>query len=190
MSDVIEAGGHAYWVPISLEIDPDEVQQQLLDRFGREESTADNAALLTGAARQLLDANAAAGPGMVNVGAWGLLREPDALVVRAIASLQYVVLPEDITADDVVRHLAGEEPLFEDPQVQPIETRSGDAVSARLRPMLDDAGTTQVHEAAAVLWHRPEVSAWFILSTYSTDLVEAREVGDRLDELAAGIEGL
>lgn len=190
MSDVIEAGGHAYWVPVSLEIDPDEVQQQLLDRFGREEATADNAALLTGAARQLLDANAANGPGMVNVGAWGLLREPDTLDVRAIASLQYVVLAEDITADEIVRHLAGDEPLFEDPLLQPIETRSGDATSARLRPMLEDGGTTHVHEAAAVLWRRADASAWFILSTYSTDLVEAHEVGVRLDELAAGIEGL
>lgn len=73
-----------------------------------------------------------------------------------------------------MQHLAGDEPLFEDPVLQPIETRSGEATSARLPPMLEESGTTYVHEAAAVLWHRPDDSSWFILWTYSTDLGEAR----------------
>lgn len=191
MTDFIEVTGHELWVPIPLDRDPDEVHDQLSDRFGPGDPAADNAALLSGVARRLAEADDGAGrTGVHNLAAWALVTQPDELVVRALATLRAVLLEPGVTAEEVVRGLAGDEPLFEAPAVRPIDTRSGEALTVRLRPMVDEGPVPQVHELAAVLWARPEVEAWHVLSTYSTDLVEAREVGELLEELAAGIEGL
>lgn len=189
ISDDLIVGGHELWVPIPLDGDPDDLHEQLLDRFGTDDAAAAAAALLTGVARQLGDARQPAAGRPVQLAAWGLLSEPQTLDVRALATLS-LAFADTAEAADVVSSLAEGETLFEDPDTQPIDTRSGEAISVRLRPMVDDDGTTQVHEVVAVLWARPDDSAWYILSTYVDDLVEAREIGDLLEELAAGVEGL
>lgn len=191
MNDVIEAAGHELWLPIPLDRDAEAMYDELVRRFGDGDEAADHAALLAGVARQLADANAdAASTGMQNLAGWALLERPDALAVRALATLRVVLLESDITAEEVVRELSGGDTLFEAPVSQPMDTRSGEAVNVRLRPMVDEAGASRVHEVAAVLWPRPEQEAWYILSTYSTDLVEAAGIGELLEELGAGIEGL
>ena len=166
MNDVIEAPGHDLWVPIPLDRTPEAVQQQLLDRFGDDDETADNAALLAGVARQLAETNEQAEQtGMQNLAAWGLLVDPGTLVIRALATLRVALLEPDTTAEEVVRGLSGAETLFEEPLTHPMETRSGEAVNVRLRPMVEEAGSSRVHEVAAVLWPRPELEAWYILGT-------------------------
>jgi hypothetical protein len=187
----IEAPGHELWVPIPLDLGPEELYEQLLDRFGRDAATADNAAAMAGAARQLVEANAhAEETHSQNLAGWALVSAPSSLSVRAFATLRGATLDPGTTPREVVDQLTEGETLFEDPVLRPLETRSGDATSIRARPMVDVDGASRVHELTAVVWSRPELSAGYILSTYSTDLVEAREIGELLDELAASIAGL
>jgi hypothetical protein len=191
MTDFIDAAGHSLWVPIPLDRDSETVHAELLARFGADDPTADHAALIAGVARQLTEGNdVVEQDGVQNLAAWALLQRPEELVVRALATLRVVLLETEVAAEEVVRELSGAETLFEAPALRPVDTRSGEAVSVRLRPMVEEAGASRVHEVSAVLWSRAEQSAWYLLSTYSTDLVEAGEVHALLEELAAGLEGL
>lgn len=192
MSEEILAGGHELWVPVALDMEPDELERQLLDRFGDDDATADSAAFLVGTARQLAQANATAEDAMIlNLAAWGLLTKPDVLHIRGVATLRAAGgLAPGTTADQIIERLAGGSVLFDAPVKYPIDTHSGEAVSVRVRPMVDEDGVSRVVELAAVLWARPDVSAWYMLSTYTEDLVEAKEIGELLEELGAGMEGL
>lgn len=157
---MIEAGGHELWLPIPLEGDPEWLHEELVRRFGDGDETADNAALVVGAALQLGEANLEADrTGMQNLAGWALLDQPDQLTVRALAALRVVLVEGDLTAAEVLAELSGGETLFESPVSQPMDTRSGEAVTVRLRPMVEEAGTSRVHEIAAVLWPRPEHQA-------------------------------
>jgi hypothetical protein len=191
VNDVIEATGHELWLPIPLDRETDGMYDELLQRFGHRDQAPDSAALVVGVARRLADANAdVERTGMQNLAAWALLERPDVLTVRALATLRVALLEPDLSADEVVRGLSDGESLFEAPVLQPMDTRSGEALSVRLRPMVEEAGASRVHEVAAVLWQRSAQQAWYILSTYVTDLVEAAEIAGFLEELGAGIEGL
>lgn len=191
MNEPIEAAGHELWLPIPLDGEPEAFHEELVRRFGDADENADHAALLVGVARQLRDANAGAErTGTQNLAGWALLERAGTLAVRALATLRVVLLEPDITATEVVEALSGAETLFETPLSRQMDTLSGEAVNVRLRPMVEQEGGSRVHEVAAILWPRPQQEAWYILSTYSTDLVEAAEIGGLLEELAAGIEGL
>jgi hypothetical protein len=189
----IEATGHELWVPVPLDCDPEGLQQRLVDRFDAdpEGTVVDHAAMVAGVARRLIDANASSEEtAIMALAAWALVEEPDTLRVRAFATFRVAVMDPGTTADEVARGLVGTDPMFQEPVSRTLDTLSGEAVSMRIRPMVDEDGASRVHELAAVLWSRPETGAWYVLSTYSLDLVEAAEVGELLDELAAGISGL
>lgn len=194
MTGDIESTGHRNWVPIPLDVAPDAVHAQLLDRFsgaGADDRVADTAAALTGAANQLLAANEQSrADGVQNLAAWALVGDDDILDVHGFATLRISPLEEALSDEAYVRLLTDGETLFQPPLVETMETMSGDAISLRFRPMFDDSGESQVHQVSAVLWPRPEAEALYTLSSYSTDLVEAAEAGDLLDELGAGFKGL
>lgn len=184
MSD-IEGYSHARWVPIPLDQEADAVHDALVKRFGP--SAEDSASAMTGVVRQLQQANAAtADDGLINLAAWALVAEPGVLDVQAFATLRAIGITDDLTQAESVEAVVADAVLFQAPVVETMETMSGDATSLRFRPMDGD----EVHQIMAVLWTRPASNALYVLSSYSTDLVEAAEVGDLLDELGAGIGGL
>lgn len=186
MSEFIEASSHPLWLPIALDRTAEDLQESVVDRFGP--GSEDVAAAMAGVAHQLREAGGTvADDGMVNLAAWALLVEPEVLDVRAFATLRAIGIVDDITQQEAVDAVIGDATVFQAPQVETFETLSGDATSLRFRPMVDDA---EVHEVLAVLWPRPQSHALYVLSTYSTDLVESADIGDLLDELGAGIQGL
>jgi hypothetical protein len=185
----IEATGHELWIPLPLEGPSEVVTQQLTQRFGDDDSVADQIALLTGVVTQLQQANDQ-DEGVLNLAGWALVRRPDQLDVRTLATLRAVAVDEGTTAEEVGRGLAAGSTLFEEPTLTEVETMSGDALGIRLRPMVEEGDSTQVHEAIGLVWLREGDQVCFLLSTYVDDLVEALEIGDLLDELGAGIKGL
>ncbi|MGI9155900.1 MAG: hypothetical protein ACR2FG_04595 [Marmoricola sp.] len=192
MYDDLEATGHKYWIPIPLDVPPDALYQHLLERFrgtASEDSVANNASAMMGVANELRDPRNTE-ESTQNLAAWAMVREPDALEVHGFATLRASVIERGTTTDECIRGLMEDQPLYQDPVVMTMETMSGDATSLRYRPMVEDQGETQVHQVTAVLWPRPDERLLFTLTNYCLDLVEAAEIGDRLDELGAGIKGL
>lgn len=200
---------HPLWMPVPLSADPDVFHDEMLQHFGNDEDVSLNADMLTGLVRNLAAANAAydagGNDGVLNAAAWALLTETDVLDVRAVAILQVLVLSPDMTVEDVIKEIADGADVLQTPLAAKLETASGDAENVRLRVVADDK--TSVHEMAAILWQRPGVTEaevdpgmaagplpenamWYVLSTYTTELSQADEVGDRLEELGAGIGGL
>lgn len=191
MYDDIEATGHQYWIPIPLDVPPDALYQLLLERFagsGSENDVANSASAMIGVANELR--REGQDDGLGNLAAWALTRQPDKLDLGGFAALRVSSTEEGWTDDDCVHEVIAELPLYQDPVVERMETMSGEALSVRYRPMVEQDGETQVHQVSAVLWPRLDERLVFTLTNYSFDLVEAAEVGDRLDELGAGIKGL
>jgi hypothetical protein len=190
MDEQIELTEHARWAPIPLGVDPEEIRTQLAGAFaGAASYDADaGAAAMAGVAAQL---QAPPSDGSVNLAAWARVATPNELDVLGFATLRVVPLEPDASHDDVMALLLAGQQLFQDPAVTTISTRSGDAVSVQLRPLVDGPdGQVEVHQVSAVLWSRPTHRALFMLSAYDLDLVEATETAELLDELAAGIAGM
>jgi hypothetical protein len=189
MNEQIELGEHAQWAPIPLGVDPDEIREQLAAAFASSSYDADAAAAaMAGVAAQL---QAPTSDGAVNLAAWARVGTPNELDVRGFATLRVVPLEAGASDDDVMALLLEGQELFQDPAVTTISTRSGDAVSVQVRPLVHTAGgQVEVHQVSAVLWSRPSHQALFMLSSYDVDLVEATDTAVLLDELAAGISGM
>ena len=68
------------------------------------------------------------------------------------------------------------------------DTASGPATVVRHRPVDQTVEPRAVHQAAAVVWHRPADHVAYVLSTYSPDLVDAVPLVAALLELAAGVD--
>lgn len=189
MNEELELGEHAYFAPIPLDQDPEVIRQQYASAFASTTPDSDAvAAAIAGIASQL---QAPTTDGAVNLAAWARVGTPNELDVRSFATLRVVPLEEDARDEDVMALLLEGQELYQDPAVETLPTRSGDALSVRVRPLVRaDDGQIEVHQINAVLWSRPGHQALFMLSSYETDLVEAMDAGDLLDELAAGIEGM
>lgn len=189
MNEQIELGEHAYWAPIPLQEDPEEIRQRYASAFASSTPDADAvAAAIAGVATQL---QAPTTDGTVNLAAWARVGVPNELDVRSFATLRVVPLEQDARDEDVLTLLVEGQELYQDPGVQTLATRSGDALSVQVRPLVrTDDGQIEVHQVNAVLWPRPTHQALFMLSSYETDLIEATEAAPLLDELAAGIVGM
>lgn len=190
MNSNIDVTGHRYWIPIPLDVTPENLFKSLMERFGATFVIGldANVAAVVGAARLLQQTNVAVGDdGLLNLAGWALTHDPDGLEFWAVATLAVTSMQADATADDCVNAVIGDQQLFQTPVVETMETMSGDAISLRYRPMVED---NQVHQSTAVMWLRPEQQALYLLTNYCTDLVEAGEIGDLLDELGAGVKGL
>jgi hypothetical protein len=191
MSDIVVAA-HPSWVALPLDRSADVLEAELrerLDGLGDRRQIDEAVVLLSEVARQLAAPPAEDLPAL-NVSAWVLLADPAGLDLRAFATLRVVTIGPDTTAEDAVNLVLAEAEVFQEPVVERLETRSGDAIGLRYRPMVDNVGRSEVHQVSAVLWPRPERELLYVLSNYCEDLVEAAEIADRLDELGAGIEGL
>lgn len=196
MNDVplsdIHAAGHRHWIPIPLDRSADVFEAELRERLtgrGSAEEVELAVTLLSALAERL-----ALPPGedvpALNVAAWAFLADPDVLSFTAFATLRAARIGTEAGPEECVEVVLADSTLFQEPVVETLETRSGDATSVRYRPMVQEGEETQVHQVTAVLWPRPAQEMLYVLSSYATDLVEAAGVGDRLEELAAGMEGL
>lgn len=192
MSEDIVAAGHAYWLPLPLEESEAALTQDLRERFA-ETTPADALELEAAGLAMIVEELAKPLPeesDTRNLAAWALLHDPERLDTRGFATLRAVRVAAGTSEEECVSLVVEDQPLYQDPLVTRMETRSGDAISLRFRAMVEEDGETQVHQTSAVLWPRTEHHLLFVLSNYATDLVEAAGIADRLDELAAGIEGL
>ncbi|MCD9199315.1 hypothetical protein [Aeromicrobium wangtongii] len=189
MNEHIELGEHAYWAPIPLDEDPEVIRQRYAAGFTSSTLDADaGAAAMAGVAAQL---QAPTADGTVNLAAWARVGVPNELDVQAFAALRVVPLEEDARDEDVIALLTEGHELYQEPVVETLSTRSGDALSVRVRPLVHaEDGQIEVHQINTVLWSRPQHAALFVLSSYETDLVEATAAAILLDELAAGIGGM
>lgn len=191
-SQEILAAGHPLWIPLPLDCSAEVLEAELTERFaGRasDEQVTFVVGLLTQLAERLSQPPADGVPA-VNMAAWVLLADPDGIGLRAFATLRAAALASDATREDCIEIARAGIPVFQEPVVEDMETRSGTAIALRYRPMVEADGTTEVHQVSAVLWPRPEHNVLYLLSNYCEDLVEAAEIADLLDELGAGIEGL
>lgn len=189
----IVVGGHEHWIPLPLDRSGDVLEAELRDRLagrGSADEVELGVALLASAAGQLAPPPGEDLPAL-NLAAWALLgEEPHPLSFRAFATLRVVRIGTDATVENCTELVLADSEVFQEPVVEALETRSGAATGLRYRPMVREHGETAVHQVTAVLWPRPQAEMLYVLSNYSTDLVEAAGIGDRLEELAAGIEGL
>lgn len=193
---VIESEGHRHWVPLPMDEEPDEIGAALRRRFSPRADTSDEVLELNLAAAQGIATNLqqqaaqSADDGIVVCAAWVLLPEPTRFEVRAVATLRAVGVVPGLASPHLVEDVVGEGPRHGDPVVEPFETWSGEAHSIRYRPIVESGGEQQVHQVNAVLWDRADQGVAFVLSCYVDDLIEAGDVGDLLDELAAGMKGI
>lgn len=190
----IESEGHASWVPLDLERTAVQTAEELRRRFepaDEDELFELNVAAATGTVASLREQSAAleAG-GTVVCAAWLLTREPTRLDVRAVAVLRASAVPVGTPVDVLVAGVVGDEPHHGEPWVEELETWSGEAHRVRYRPVVHRAGGDEVHQVNVVLWSRPDDGVVFLLSCHVDSLLEANQVGDQLDELAAGMRGI
>ena len=193
-ADVIESAGHRYWVPLPLDADPTETVASLRRRFdgtAPESELEANLSVAQGTVTTLqAQAHGAFDQGIITCAAWVLTADPDRIDIRATAVLRASVVEPGSTVDDCIRVVLGEQPQHGSPTVEPMETLSGDAWSIRYRPVVRVGAEDQVHQINTVLWTRLDDSIVFVMSAYADDLLQANEIGDRLDELAAGMRGI
>jgi hypothetical protein len=190
--DDILAAGHVNWLPLPLDGSQPDLAGELRERFaaGTPAFALDAAITALTATVEELSKPPVPDVPALNLAAWVLLRDPETLAPDGFALLRGIHVAESTTQDEATASIVGEDPTYQDPVVEPLDTRSGPATSIRVRPMVDQGAGHAVHERSAVLWLRPDQQVLYVLSTYTADLVLAAEVFDRLEELAAGIEGL
>jgi hypothetical protein len=192
----IESEGHRSWVPLPMDQHPTEITGDLRLRFGPAAGATDEVVELNLAAAQGIVANlrqqaeTAADQGTVTCAAWLLVLDPSRFEIRAVAVLRAVAVEPRTSVDDLVRDVVGDDPQHGTPLVEVFETFSGEAVRVRYRPVVEDGGERSVHQVNAVLWDRTDQQVAFLLSCYVDNLVEADDIGDLLDELAAGMRGI
>lgn len=191
---VIESEGHRSWVPLDLDLTAVQTAEELRRRFepaDEDERFELNVAAATGTVASLREQAAALeASGTVVCAAWLLTREPTRLDVRAVAVLRASAVPVGTPLDALVEGVIGDEPRHGEPWVEELETWSGDAHRIRYRPLVRVDGDDEVHQVNVVLWSRPEDGVVFLLSCHVDSLLGAHQVGDLLDELAAGMKGL
>lgn len=187
MKDEIEVAEHPRWVPVPLDQDPETTRQHWESVAEGADDPAGVGALMASVVRQL---QAADDPEVLPLAAWALLEPTGALDVSGFAMLRLMPVEETTDEDSVVRDLVSATPVFSDPVIGSVETRSGPAVSVRMRPMVEVDGRQEVHHLTTVLWVRASHQALFSLSYYGTQLTDSLEGADLLEELAAGVDGL
>jgi hypothetical protein len=192
----IESEGHRSWVPLPMDLHPTEIAGELRRRFGPAAGTTDEPVELNLAAAQGIAANlqqqaeTSAEQGTITCAAWLLVPDPARFEIRAVAVLRAVAVEPGTSVDDLVRDVIGEDPQHGEPLVETIETWSGEALQVRYRPVVDVDGERHVHQINTVLWDRTSQQVAFLLSCYVDNLVEGDDIGDLLDELAAGMRGI
>lgn len=192
----IESEGHRNWVPLPMDVDPEEIARELRRRFGPPAGTQDEVVELNLSAAQGIATNLQrqAGDleqqGTVTCAAWILTLDPGRLEIRAVAIMRATAVDASQSTDELVQEVVGDQPRRGDPVVEPFDTWSGEAYRIRFRPIVTVDGEDEVHQVNAVLWPRQEQETVFLLSSYVEGLIEANEVGDLLDELAAGTRGI
>lgn len=192
----IESEGHRNWVPLPMDQSPEQVGAALHRRFGPPAGTVDEVLDLNLSAAQGVAANlqrqaaASIDDGVVVCAGWVLVLEPSRFEIRAVAVMRAMAVVPGTSADDLIQDLLGEEVRHGEPLVEEFETWSGEAFAIRYRPVVEVDGEREVHQVNAVLWDRAEQGIAYVLSCYVDNLIEANEVGDLLDELAAGMKGI
>lgn len=192
----IESEGHRNWVPLPMEESPEQIGAALRRRFGPPEGTTDDVLDLNLSAAQGIAANlqrqavATSDAGVVTCAAWVLVLDPGRFEIRAVAVLRASAVVPGTSVDDLVQDVLGEGARHGEPLVEGFETWSGEAYTIRFRPVVEVEGEREVHQVNVVLWDRAEQGIAYTLSSYVENLVEAGEVGDLLDELAAGMRGI
>ena len=187
MKDEIEVAEHPRWVPVPLDQDPESTRQHWEGVAEGAPDPAGVGAAMASVVRQLQTSD---DPNVVPLAAWALLEPTGALDVSGFAVLRLMPVEPTADEDSVVRDLVSGTPVFSDPLIGQVETRSGTAVSVRLRPMVEVDGRPEVHHLVTVLWVRPSHQALFTLSHYGTDLTASLETADLVEELASGVDGL
>ena len=187
MKDEIEVAEHPRWVPVRLDQDPETTRRHWETVAEGSDDPAGVGALMASVVRQLQTSE---DPNVVPLAAWALLEPTGALDVSGFAILRLMPVEESADEDSVVRDLTAGTPVFSEPVIGSVETRSGVAVSVRMRPMVAVGGQQEVHHLTTVLWVRPRHQALFSLSYYGTRLTDSLESADLLEELAAGVDGL
>jgi hypothetical protein len=196
VSDVILTEGHRSWIPLALDLAPEETAADLRRRFGGPDGETDQAFELNLAAAQGTVTNlqqqsaVQEQQGTITCAAWLLTREPTRLDIRAVAILRASAVSPEVSTDVLVGDVIGGAPRHGEPLVEPFETHSGEAFRIRYRTVVRLEGEDAVHQINAVMWPRQESGAVFVLSTYVDSLLEATEIGDLLDELGAGTRGI
>lgn len=188
----ILAGGHRNWLPLALDGSQPDLAGDLRERFAGHTAGFDleaGIAAITTLVDQLAQPPDAALPAL-NLAAWVHLEDPDTLLPGAFALLRGVQVAESTTLEECRMAVVGTEPTYSEPVVEALATRSGPATSVRVRPMVETEAGQAVHQRSAVFWLRAEQQLLYVLSTYSADLVQAATDFERLEELAAGMEGL
>jgi hypothetical protein len=190
----IDAAGHENWVPLPLDMPLERLQADLVERYAEAMSRDEletNVAAVVGVARTLAASPSWEETGVATCAAWEWVRDPRTFVPAATAVLRATVVDPGRTVDDCIALVVGDTPLQGGPVVTEVETASGTAYAVRFRPVVrGDGGDDEVHQVVAVLWPRLEARVLFVLTTYTTDLVEGADLGDSLEELAAGMKGI
>ncbi len=192
----IESEGHRHWVPVPMDLHPTEIAGELRRRFGPAAGTGDEVVELNLAAAQGMAVNlqqqaeALAEQGSITCAAWLLVLDPARFEIRAVAVLRALAVTPGTSTDDLVLDVLGDEPRHGEPLVEPFDTWSGEALRLRFRPVVEVEDERSVHQINAVLWDRADQGVMFLMSCYVDHLVEADDIGDLLDELAAGMRGI
>ncbi|MGZ4591012.1 MAG: hypothetical protein ACXV4A_08820 [Actinomycetes bacterium] len=190
----IDAAGHDHWVPLPLDVPLEQLEADLGERYAGtmpRAELANSVAAAIGVARTLAASPSWEETGVATCAAWQWVRDPDTFVPAATAVLRATAVDAGQTVDDCIGLVVGDTPLQGGPVVGEVETSSGTAYAVRFRPVVrGDRGDSEVHQVVAVLWPRLESRVLFVLTTYTTDLVEGAELGDALEELAAGMTGI
>lgn len=186
--------GLAGWLPLDLDAPSDEVEQVLVQRFARrvpDPMVEASAAALAGLALQLRQqAVDLETDGVVLLAAWVHLDEPEVLSPAALAQLRRFPMAAHEQLVDVEQRMVAGVELQRPVERDEISTGSGTAYGLRVRPVVEVDGTREVHEQLYVTWLRPQHGAAFVLSCYTTELVEAPALYFALCALAEGVTGL
>ena len=193
MTATIEAAGHANWVPLPLDTDPDVVVDRLRGRYAAT-TPEDDLALQLDLVRGTIAALRRQDDSWEETGtaigaAWALTPDPERLEIAALAVLRASAVTAATGAEAVMSELIGEGPVHGQPVVESLDGAGTGCYRLRYRPIVENAEEREVHQLNAVVWLRPEQSLVYVLSSYVQSLLEADTIGDLLEELALGMAG-
>lgn len=189
----LEIAGLERWLPLDLERDRGELSGWIADHFGGGSpdplvvAIADGLGEIAQQAKERAAVDDSAG--MLTLGLWVLLAEPGRLAPQSLATLR-LVRHTDPDPLSLVAHLTQGAELWETPELDVLATASGDALTTRVRTVLDEGGERRIHEQLVVMWLRAEQGYAGVLSTYHEDLLEGTTVAEPLLKLAEGVKGL
>lgn len=190
----IEIGGFREWLPIPLEGRKKDFVKEMVAHFADDPASPRTirsmAAALADLGSQLVEAS---NDDSLMISAWSLLPPGgDRLELRGMVTMVCQRVAENITPDQLIEQMCGEIELYQPPEVEVLDTKSGPAHLVRLRQYQEQDGSLDLSEIVLCFWLSPELPGVAVLMTSMPmpDLVAAADLADAFRPLAESVSGL